>query len=93
MVESRNICAFEKNVLISLIGATLQPGKFGVLDAYFEKTIVSDLIRQLCSGFEEEIGHLKYFYKTATLVREGMIVMQSSDIAGNVADATVGHSP
>ena len=92
MVESRNLCSFEKDVLLTLIGVTLLPNKFDSDDFFItRKSMVSGLLQQLCSSLEERINHLKYFYKSATLIREGMLVLHSSDISGDVSRAVVSY--
>ena len=84
MVESRNLCSFEKNVLLTLIGAVLQPTKLNM-----KGTQVGDLLQLMCTNLEDQIQHRKYFYKSATLVREGMVVVHNSGISGDPSGATV----
>lgn len=50
---------------------------------------VGELLRLFCADLEEEIAHRKYFYKSATLVREGMIIVQNSGLTGDTNNATV----
>ena len=119
LVESRDLCNFEKNVLLALIGATLQPDKFDTDRAYVKtksgllhgerfhhilmklthknvnvtsKSTISSVLRQLCTGLEEKIHNLKYFHKNATLIREGMLVVKSADISGDILGASVSLS-
>lgn len=91
MVESRNLCAFEKNVILSLIGSVLQPNKFNTGEACISKNSaqVGDLLQLFCAGLQEQINHRKYFYKSASLVREGMVVVHSSGLTGDPSSATV----
>lgn len=91
MVQSRNLCEFEKNVLLTLIGSILQPTKFNNIDAHISNNhvMVGELLRIFCSGLEEQIQHRKYFYKSSSLVREGMIVVHSSGLTGDTSTASV----
>ena len=52
-------------------------------------TSVGELLRLFCTDLEEEIAHRKYFYKSATLVREGMISVHNSGLTGDTNNATV----
>ena len=52
-------------------------------------TTVGELLRLCCTDLEEEIAHRKYFYKSATLVREGMIIVHNSGLTGDTNNATV----
>ena len=90
MVESRNLCNFEKNVLLTLIGAVLQPTKFNIEGNFGKRSCqVGDLLQLMCTSLENQIQHRKYFYKSATLVREGMVVVHNSGISGDPSGATV----
>ena len=103
MAKARNLCNFEKDVLLSLIGATLLPDKFIpediilYLDENQSKNEVKTILSELCSSLEERLHNLKYFYKSATLVREGMVIVRSSTLSGDVSSASVScreiHSP
>lgn len=50
---------------------------------------VGELLRIFCADLEEQINHRKYFYKSATLVHEGMIVVNNSGLTGDPTSATV----
>lgn len=94
MIESRNLCAFEKNVIITLTGAVLQPNKFIAEEVMMtpgaKNTFqVGQLLQLMCTNLEDQIQHRKYFYKSATLVREGMIIVHNSGISGDPSNATV----
>ncbi len=89
LVESRNLCSFEKNILLTLIGAVLQPTKISLLSYGTRRSTISDLLLMLCTGLEERIHSLKYFRKNATLVREGMLVIYSPEISGDFTSADV----
>ena len=53
---------------------------------------VGELLRLFCVDLEEEIAHRKYFYKSATLVREGMIIVHNSGLTGDTNNATVSET-
>ena len=92
MVESRKLRDFEKNILLALLGSVIQPSKF----RDFEKQIkgmsskVGSLIQLFCpTSLEEQIAHRKYFYKSGSLVHEGMVVVHSSGLTGDPSSAIV----
>ncbi len=90
MAESRNLCLFEKDVLLVLIGTILQPNRFSGNDIRIGKNIqVGSLLNKFCTSLEDQIAHRKYFYKSASLVREGMVVVHSTGISGDLSSATV----
>ena len=53
------------------------------------KTTVGGLLHLFCSDLEQEIIHRKYFYKSATLVREGMIIVHNAGLTGDTNHAEV----
>ena len=91
MIQSRKLCDLEKNVLITLIGSVIQPNKFSTYDSgiNIHSTQVGDLLRSFCSGLEEQIQSRRYFYKSGSLVREGMVLVNSSGLTGDPSSATV----
>ena len=88
MVESRNLCDFEKSVLLALIGSVIQPSKFGT-HVNSNCSMIGELLRIFCSNLEEQIAHRRYFYKSASLVREGMVTVHSSVLSGDPTSAIV----
>lgn len=50
---------------------------------------VGELLRIFCADLEEQIDHRKYFYKSASLVHEGMIAVHNSGITGDPTSASV----
>lgn len=50
---------------------------------------VGELLRIFCTDLEEQIHKRKYFYKSASLVHEGMIVVNNSGLTGDPTSATV----
>ena len=94
MVQSRKLCNFEKKVLLTLIGSVIQPNKFTSYNSGISSNVaqVGDLLRIFCSGLEEQIQHRKYFYKSASLVREGMVLVHSGGLTGDTSSATVRQS-
>ncbi|XP_065889621.1 uncharacterized protein [Dysidea avara] len=91
MVQSRHLTTFEKNIILLLIAAVIQPNKFQSYEVRVSArgTSVGELLRLFCTDLEEEIAHRKYFYKSATLVREGMISVHNSGLTGDTNNATV----
>ena len=90
-MESRNLCEFEKNILLALIGSSLQPTKFSTTEStiFRNQAQVGDLLQLFCGSLEDEIQHRKFFYKSASLVREGMVIVHSSGFNGDPTSATV----
>ncbi|XP_064405407.1 uncharacterized protein LOC135350521 [Halichondria panicea] len=91
MVESRKLCDFEKNVLLLLIGSVIQPNKFQNFEVRISPNFaqVGEVLRIFCEDLEEQIQHRRYFYKSSSLVHEGMIVVQNSGLTGDTTSATV----
>lgn len=50
---------------------------------------VGELLRLFCTTLQEQIKHRMYFYKMATLVREGMIIVHNSGLNGDPTSAKV----
>ena len=50
---------------------------------------VGDLLRLFCSDLATQIKSRVYFYKTASLVREGMIIVHASGLSGDPTGAKV----
>ena len=51
---------------------------------------VGELLRLFCTNLQEQIKHRMFFYKSATMVREGMIVVHNSGLTGDPTTAKVG---
>ena len=52
-------------------------------------TSVGELLHLFCADLEEQIAHRKYFYKSGTLVREGMIIINNSGLTGDTNNCDV----
>ena len=50
---------------------------------------VGELLRLFCPSLKDQIKHRMYFYKMATLVREGMIIVHNSGLTGDPTSAKV----
>ena len=50
---------------------------------------VGELLRLFCLQLRDQIKHRMYFYKMATLVREGMIIVHNSGLNGDPTSAKV----
>ena len=50
---------------------------------------VGELLRLFCPTLQEQIKHRMYFYKMATLVREGMIIVHNAGLNGDPTSAKV----
>ena len=51
---------------------------------------MGELLRLYCTTLQDQIKHRMYFYKTATLVREGMIIVHSTGLNGDPTTSKVG---
>ena len=51
---------------------------------------VGEILRLFCSDLHDQIKLRKYFYKNATLVTEGMIIVHNSGLNGDPSAAKVG---
>ena len=51
---------------------------------------MGELLRLFCTALQDQIRHRMYFYKTATLVREGMIIVHSSGLNNDPTACKVG---
>ncbi|XP_019854420.1 PREDICTED: uncharacterized protein LOC105313451 [Amphimedon queenslandica] len=92
MATLRGIAPFEKNVLLTLIGYVIQPNKIMPYEGMFSGQsvfTVGELLRLFCPSLQEQIKHRVYFYKMATLVREGMIIVHNSGLNGDPTSAKV----
>jgi SpoVK/Ycf46/Vps4 family AAA+-type ATPase len=91
MVSSRNLCEFEKKVLLTLIGNVIQPNKIMLYSDYSMTAgfTVGELLRLFCVDLANQIKSRMYFYKTASLVREGMIIVHASGLSGDPTGARV----
>ena len=50
---------------------------------------VGELIRLFCSDLASQISRRMHFYKSAPMIREGMIIVHTSGLAGDPALAKV----
>jgi len=79
LVQLRQLDAFEKNVLISLIGSMLsqeirKAGQIGRDDNLLTNSFqVGTLITTFCDSLADKVRSRTYFYKNSKLVREGII--------------------
>eukprot|EP00800_Vazella_pourtalesii_P010699 TRINITY_DN2610_c0_g4_i1.p1 TRINITY_DN2610_c0_g4~~TRINITY_DN2610_c0_g4_i1.p1 ORF type:complete len:970 (-),score=246.43 TRINITY_DN2610_c0_g4_i1:85-2994(-) len=94
LVASRNLCPFEKNLVLTLIGSIIQPNKInncGDINPYSTTSSfsVGELLRLFCTNLTEQIKHRTFFYKNAKLVREGMIVVHDVGLTGDPSSAKV----
>ena len=53
------------------------------------KFTVGEVLRLFCPSLKDQIKNRMYFYKTATLVREGMIIIHNAGLTGDPANAKV----
>jgi len=81
----RQLAEFEKLVIITLIGATLSSDIVRILKQQYKHYgdgafTVGELLWLHLSELKDQVAHRKYFYKTATLVRERIVTVDEKDI-------------
>lgn len=72
---ARNLDSFEREVLVALIACHISP-KFHAI-GHRNGMDVGILLRSFCKNFEEQVKNRKYFYKNATMIKEGIVRLQS----------------
>ena len=45
---------------------------------------MNDLLLSFCPSLADQISHRRYFYKSATLIREGVLNLNGQDFAGDL---------
>jgi len=92
LATALNLTHFEKNIIITMIGTAIAPSTVSFNDASgfgrqqpgSTKCTVNDLLTCFCSSLEEQIKSRKYFYKSAVLVKEGILNLHGMDFAGDL---------
>lgn len=74
MVLARNLDSFEREVLLALIACHISPKMHAI--GHRNGMEVGTLLRAFCKNFQEQVKYRKYFYKNATLVKEGILRLQ-----------------
>eukprot|EP01137_Pigoraptor_chileana_P029176 Opistho-2@14032 len=86
---------FEKLVLYTLVGNKLSSrispdmSYYGSSSSMVSIFYVGQLVHLFSESFEQEVMHRKYFYKNATLIREGVIQLSDSGFGGELMNTTV----
>jgi len=93
---------FEKSILVSMIGAVITPttmsfsifrggGLYGSGGSGqgSNRCNVNDLLNSFSSSLEKQISNRRYFYKSATLVKEGVLNLQGSDFMSDLTDCSL----
>ena len=86
LVIKRNLEEFEKWVILTLIGCIISVDIIkaaGLQNRYRDAMTVGEMLGANCSDLREQIKHRKYFYKTATLVKENIIKVHESRLLHN----------
>ncbi len=89
-----NLHKFEKLVILSMINGIINPpppSRYN--DNHASYSVVQTLLRYFSNGIEERIAFRKFFYKSATLVQEGIIIItgveiDSHNMKSNLIDLT-----
>eukprot|EP01083_Nonionella_stella_P096037 269781_1 len=86
LVIKRNLDQFEKWVILTLIGCIISVDIIkaaGLQNRYRDAMTVGEMLAANCTDLREQIKHRKYFYRTATLVRENIIKVHESRLLHN----------
>jgi SpoVK/Ycf46/Vps4 family AAA+-type ATPase len=86
---------FEKNVVVSMIGQAIAPRSIGLMGGGGgggggggvspSKTMqVEVLLRAFSHSLQQQIEHRKHFYKSAVLVREGILVLHGDELGADL---------
>jgi SpoVK/Ycf46/Vps4 family AAA+-type ATPase len=89
LVDTRGLVPFEKLVLITLVGAHISADIMQELGGRYRLGLhVADLIQLLLDGLQEQISHRRYFYRSGTLVKEGMVSIDT-DITNELESCNI----
>jgi hypothetical protein len=93
LATALGLCEFEKNVVVSMIGQAIAPRSIGLMGggrmdcggASPSKTMqVEVLLRAFSHSLQQQIEHRKHFYKSAVLVREGILVLHGDELGADL---------
>jgi SpoVK/Ycf46/Vps4 family AAA+-type ATPase len=77
LVAARGLDPFERNVLITLVGLRISVEVQKVVERSYSAE-VNDMLTVWCSTVEERIRCRRYFYRSGTLVREGLLRVEDN---------------
>eukprot|EP01084_Bolivina_argentea_P150494 262822_1 len=86
LVIKRHLDEFEKWVILTLIGCIISVDiikSAGLQNRYRDAMTVGEMLGANCLDLRAQIKHRKYFYKTATLVKENIIKVHESRLLHN----------
>jgi len=92
LASALGLTDFEKNVVVAMIGQAIAPRSIGIMGGANSgasnspsKTMqVEVLLRAFASSLQQQIRHRRYFYKTAVLVREGILVLHGDELGADL---------
>ena len=93
LAAALGLCEFEKNVVVSMIGQAIAPRSIGLMGgggggggggAPSKTMQVEVLLRAFSHSLQHQIEHRKYFYKSAVLVREGILVLHGDELGADL---------
>eukprot|EP00485_Elphidium_margaritaceum_P014580 CAMPEP_0202732188 /NCGR_PEP_ID=MMETSP1385-20130828/187527_1 /ASSEMBLY_ACC=CAM_ASM_000861 /TAXON_ID=933848 /ORGANISM="Elphidium margaritaceum" /LENGTH=1162 /DNA_ID=CAMNT_0049398495 /DNA_START=24 /DNA_END=3510 /DNA_ORIENTATION=- len=86
LVIKRNLEEFEKWVILTLVGCIISVDIIkaaGLQTRYRDAMTVGEMLGANCQDLRDQIEHRRYFYKTATLVKEDIIKVHESRLLHN----------
>ena len=87
------LCGFEKNVVVSMIGQAIAPRSIGLMGggrmdgpgaSPYKTMQVEVLLRSFSHSLQQQIEQRKHFYKSAVLVREGILVLHGDELGADL---------
>ncbi|KAJ6241738.1 atpase [Anaeramoeba flamelloides] len=69
--KARGLTKFEKNIVLFLIGSNISQEMMN--SGVSRGSTVENLLRVFCDTLEDQITKRKYFYKSATLIKDGIL--------------------
>ena len=89
--QSLSLSPFEKNVVVAMIGQAIAPRSIGIMGGggggggQPSKTMqVEVLLRAFSASLQDQIRNRRHFYKSAVLVREGILVLHGDELGADL---------
>ena len=89
--QALSLSPFEKNVVVAMIGQAIAPRSIGIMGGggggggQPSKTMqVEVLLRAFSSSLQDQIKNRRHFYKSAVLVREGILVLHGDELGADL---------
>ena len=94
LCKATGLTRFEKFVILSLLKGMIMPSMAhdefnprGARDLF--RASVSSLIDDFCCTLEEKMNHRSFFYRSSSLIREGIVRLNESDFMQDLTTCSV----